>query len=562
MNKSTAQVPLCWLESVVALVIEQGKLLQEKDRQLEKQDLLLQEQSEQIAALKISLQELRDEVARVKKLPKRPKFRPPGGEPRARSGLPAGVVGSSVNQLTPARVHEEIKVAAVGVPEGSRFKGYQDYGVQELSIVVKDIIYRLEVWQAPDGRVIRAALPEHLIGTHFGSELRGLVHNLYAACMTEPEIFSLLTGFGVAISTGQIHNILMSEVEKYCDVSRGILEAGLETAPHIWTDDTGAKHKHKHGYCTHVGGQYFAFFKTSVSKSRANFLEILLQGKEGYCINEAFIHHISDNSTNCKEQVYSKLKLYLGRQYETLEEMNGVLDAVDIKNKALRLQCIEAGLVGFISQALIRPNQILLSDRAGQFAILDHAACWVHMERPLRTVVASTSELEKIIKHLRDMIWDLYAKVKIASVTPRGECNAKGVVRDRQIGEINQLYDELIAVKTNSLCVRAVIESFSKYRHELLKALDHPGLPLHNNASERDIRGVVKRRNVSGSTKSDEGKKYRDALTTIKQTCLRLGISFFGYMKQWFTGQQVDLALIIRRKYLDTLEDGAIQLSG
>jgi hypothetical protein len=97
--------------------------------------------------------------------------------------------------------------------------------------------------------------------------------------------------------------------------------------------------------------------------------------------------------------------------------------------------------------------------------------------------------------------------------------------------------------------VNEVIASFAKYREEMLKALDHPGLPLHNNDSERDVRSVATRRNISGSTKSEEGKSFRDGLMTLKQTCARLGISFMGYLKSWFMREPADLASIVRDRY-------------
>jgi hypothetical protein len=85
------------------------------------------------------------------------------------------------------------------------------------------------------------------------------------------------------------------------------------------------------------------------------------------------------------------------------------------------------------------------------------------------------------------------------------------------------MYTNLIGIKTISPEINAVINNFATYREEMLKALEHPGLPLHTNDSERDIRSVAKRRNLSGSTKSDPGRKFRDGLLTIKQTCFRLG---------------------------------------
>ena len=68
-------------------------------------------------------------------------------------------------------------------------------------------------------------------------------------------------------------------------------------------------------------------------------------------------------------------------------------------------------------------------------------------------------------------------------------------------------------------------------RDGLLKVLDNPLLPLHNNLSERDIRDYVKKRKISGSTRSENGRKARDTFASIKKTCRKLGISFYDYLK-------------------------------
>ncbi len=124
---------------------------------------LLQEQIEQIATLKKIVEEQKDEIARLKKMPKRPKFRPGGGDPKSRSGRPGNTSGGGGsnpdNKMAPKKVRQEIRIQALDVPQGSRFKGYQEYAIQELEVIPKDVIYRLEVWQASDGAVIRAVLP-------------------------------------------------------------------------------------------------------------------------------------------------------------------------------------------------------------------------------------------------------------------------------------------------------------------------------------------------------------------------------------------------------------------
>ena len=56
-------------------------------------------------------------------------------------------------------------------------------------------------------------------------------------------------------------------------------------------------------------------------------------------------------------------------------------------------------------------------------------------------------------------------------------------------------------------------------------------MPLHNNLSERDIREYVKRRKISGSTRSDEGRRCRDTFASLKKTCRKLGLSFWQYLR-------------------------------
>src|SRR3954447_3606858 len=71
-------------------------------------------------------------------------------------------------------------------------------------------------------------------------------------------------------------------------VEDAVLRAGLETAPWISVDDTGARHQHQNGYCTQVGNDHFAAF--TASKSRLNFLEVLRAGYADYMINaEAYM---------------------------------------------------------------------------------------------------------------------------------------------------------------------------------------------------------------------------------------------------------------------------------
>ena len=515
--------------------IQDSPVVQAMLNLIQKQNEQIQTQTEQISKLNKTIDELKNEISRLNKTPKRPKFKPNKIEPRKRGKSSTPSSKNEKNICVPNKKREEIKVLAEGVPKNSRFKGYSKFKVQDLDIAVKDITYKLEVWITPEGKVIRGQLPQEVRGKHFGANLRALVINLYAQGMTQPAIHDFLKGVGIKISSGQISHIFLDEAEKFSEVSEAILEAGLNEAPYIRTDDTGARHNHKNAYCTHIGGEHFAYYKTAFSKSRANFLSILLQGKSAYRINDAMIWHLFQ--CGVKDDILNLFETHKGKKYASQQGLKRFFANLHLRGKKLQAQCTEAAAVGFIAEEILREGQVLLSDRAGQFAVFDHAGCWVHMERPLRKIISSSSSVQNEVEEVRNAIWQLYRKLKKAALTQTGR------------KEVEKKYDALLAMNSTSPAITAVLNGFRQFREEMLKALDHPGLPLHNNASEGDIREFVKRRKISGSTKSEKGRKFRDGLVTLKKTCFRLGLSFWEYSLQWFQGNPLDLAQLVRNRY-------------
>ena len=77
-----------------------------------------------------------------------------------------------------------------------------------------------------------------------------------------------------------------------------------------------------------------------------------------------------------------------------------------------------------------------------------------------------------------------------------------------------------------------------------------PEVPLHNNGSESIIRGYVKTRKISGSTRSPAGRRCRDTFASLKKTCRKLGVSFWTYLSDRVRGlgKIPRLAEVIREK--------------
>ena len=93
-----------------------------------------------------------------------------------------------------------------------------------------------------------------------------------------------------------------------------------------------------------------------------------------------------------------------------------------------------------------------------------------------------------------------------------------------------QRFDDIFQQKTSYESLNQTLKRIHKNRSELLRVLSRPEIPLHTNGSETDIRDYVKKKKVSGGTRSDEGRRCRDTFASLKKTCRKLGISFWDYL--------------------------------
>ena len=160
-----------------------------------------------------------------------------------------------------------------------------------------------------------------------------------------------------------------------------------------------------------------------------------------------------------------------------------------------------------------------MSDDAGQFNILLHALCWVHAERTIHKIVPFTDDQRTAVESIRGKIWNLYYDLKRYKENPKIESKI----------DLEKRFDDIFQEKTCFITLNLALKRLYKNKPELLLVLERPDVPLHNNASESDIREYAKRRKVSGGAKSDDGRKSRDTFTSIK-TCRKLGVSFWKYL--------------------------------
>ena len=161
------------------------------------------------AELKQTVVELRAEIAKLKGVTGRPVIRPSGMERKAEP-KPTDKAGKrGVKQRKTERlVIDEERVIRANVPAGSRFKGYEDFVVQDLVLRPHVVRIRRERWLTPDGQTILAPMPAGVAG-HFGPELRRFVLLQYhQGQVTMPRLVTQLRAIGIVISKRQVVRLL------------------------------------------------------------------------------------------------------------------------------------------------------------------------------------------------------------------------------------------------------------------------------------------------------------------------------------------------------------------
>jgi len=486
-------------------------------------------QQELIVALREQIQILKDEIARLKNQNPKPRIKPsalesrPGkskkGKKRKKSKRPG-----SAKRSKNLQIHKTIDIKPENLPEGSRFKGYDCYTIQDIIVQACNTRYRLERWKTPSGDYIVGQLPEHIKG-HYGFTLISFVlYQYYHAHVTQPLIREQLLEFGIDISTGQINNIVTENNDIFHLEKDRILSVGLEVSGYVHADDTGARHKGQNGYCTHIGNELFAWFQSSPSKSRINFLTLLQAGCRNYLLNDdAFAYMATYKFPKSK---LAQLASHGSTHFDTAKMWEAFLGKLDITSDLHVRIATEGALLAGVLKNGINPELVIISDDAGQFNVLLHALCWIHAERSLNKIIGFNDKQREAVENIRARFWDLYDQLKRYKKNPTEKKRVK----------ISACFDNLFATKTGFATLNLALKRIQENKSELLLALSRPEIPLHNNLSERDIREYVKKRKISGSTRNDIGRRCRDTFTSLKKTCRKLGISFWQYLLDRVTG--------------------------
>jgi len=428
------------------------------------------------------------------------------------------------------------------IPEGSTFKGYQDVVIQDIKFETFNTCYRLAQYETADGSYVSGQLPDGLNGCHFGNNLISFIlYQYHHQHVTQPLLLKQLLDLGVEISSGRLSQFITDNLDVFHDEKDQLLQAGLSVSQYVHTDDTGARHDGKNGYCTHIGNELFAWFSSTESKSRINFLSCLGQGSDSfYVLNAGAFAYMEQQGL--PRALLTRLELEFAGEVvcslpladpadkvvriETALDWEKWLDQQGINAKRHRRIITEGALMGGLLATGIPTTLSIISDDAGQFNVFDHALCWIHAERIINRLIPLNADHVKAVDDTRERLWQIYRDLKAYKLNPMAS----------QAEDIKSRFKAMCSTETAYVTLNLALKRMGNNQHELLRVLDKPYLPLHNNLSERDIRDYVKKRKISGSTRSEAGRKCRDTFASLKKTCLKHKISFWHYLKDRLLG--------------------------
>ncbi|MFO1432590.1 MAG: hypothetical protein U1F76_21055 [Candidatus Competibacteraceae bacterium] len=124
---------------------------------IEKLRETIQQQDEEIGRLKDEIAILKGEKARLKLKPSRMEAATgkesasaPSGE-GADDAVPKRPGSAKRSKTVALQIHQEIRCPPRAIPEGSRWRGYEPYVVQERVLEAWNTRFLVECWQTPEG---------------------------------------------------------------------------------------------------------------------------------------------------------------------------------------------------------------------------------------------------------------------------------------------------------------------------------------------------------------------------------------------------------------------------
>ena len=166
--------------------------------------------------------------------------------------------------------------------------------------------------------------------------------------------------------------------------------------------------------------------------------------------------------------------------------------------------------------------RMLLCDGAPQFTWVTQelSLCWVHEGRHYKKLTPWVPLHRPLLEQFLKEFWDYYRELLAYREQPS----------PTEAGRLSARFDALFGTVTGYQLLDDRIAKTRDKKGCLLRVLQHPEIPLHNNPAELGARARVRKRDVSFGPRTPEGTKAWDTFMSLAATTRKLGISFHDYI--------------------------------
>jgi hypothetical protein len=357
-----------------------------------------------------------------------------------------------------------------------------------------------------------------------------LVLTLYfAGNMSEAKILALLHSLGVLISAGHLSDLLIKERDAFHAEKAAVVEAGLASSPWQHADDTSTRVNGQNWACHLLCNPLYTAYRTAPSKDRLTVLDGLRNGRP-----RAFL--LNDEALGYLENVQLAA---VTRQQLTGLPRDTVLDQARLDRLlAAHLPRLGKQPRKWIEDALAvaayhaQPEgpvvRLRVCDDAGQFTWLteDLALCWGHEGRHYKKLDPFLAVHRAEVARVLTAFWAYYADLLAYRRQPTAAERAR----------LEAAFDTLFGQATGYGPLDERLASTRANKAALLRVLDHPEIPLHNNPAELGARQRVRKRDVSFGPRTIDGARAWAAFMTLAETARKLGVSFYRYIHDRVSG--------------------------
>jgi Transposase IS66 family len=180
------------------------------------------------------------------------------------------------------------------------------------------------------------------------------------------------------------------------------------------------------------------------------------------------------------------------------------------------------GIAAYHAQTGVPIVRQLLSDDASVYHLLtdEHLLCWVHDGRHYAKLSPVVPQHQALLTAFRTDYWDYYRKLVAYRVVPTAAAS----------DSLRTDFATLFGQRTGYAALDDRIAKTQANMDLLLGVLDHPEIPLHNNAMELAARRRVRKRDVSFGPQSAAGAQAWDTFQTIIATAGKQGVRLYDYL--------------------------------